>query len=570
MSRVGVVTATSHAGSIALAVDLFPASSLFQSDLTHGVLTRENFPGGKTKTSSLKKRRQKFVEETKHKAPGSDFDYVAAALSVYNTARSEGSTARLGDLGERYKKLLNVHSDDRGPSKEMLDGHDVEALVRGWLSRSSKGLEHTAEQELYWVDGSGVDAYYAAKMAARRLATNAKKNKRSSSPASGDGGGAQPSQTEHALTPAQLSQLPLPVLLDPIEAVAKDLNVDRVNVTFDEEQPGVKLVVGCSVACSIDVRGSAASRGRSRAASSTNRSTSRVARHEGGVTIIVEVKYGTPTPSATDLQVQGQLLVAHNGVVHDTAKQGGAVVAYVAVVRGRLRHGKRLVEFRRVAYDPAVQKRLSHYAKLNVALARLFCPELFKSTYQDVANLKSIATPAPQKMGALCHAECPAEFKVAHRSPRSTTVTDVCSCGARIVYKARADGGTPPPDTTTDSEATCPWNHMACPGVYLLKACSLHKDHLESRHESETKVLRSIGATDRIMELVGSAHVPPTATARIIAMDYGEDLAEDYVVSSRSIRGITRANRGHCTEADMGIPGLLAALHEHRNPYVVR
>ena len=223
-----------------------------------------------------------------------------------------------------------------------------------------------------------------------------------------------------------------------------------------------------------------------------------------------------------------------------------------------------------MAYDPAVQKRLSHYAKLNVALARLFCPELFKSTYQDVANLKSIATPAPQKMGALCHAECPAEFKVAHRSPRSTTVTDVCSCGARIVYKARADGGTPPPDTTTDSEATCPWNHMACPGVYLLKACSLHKDHLESRHESETKVLRSIGATDRIMELVGSAHVPPPATARIIAMDYGEDLAEDYVVSSRSIRDITRANRGHCTEADMGIPGLLSALHKHRNPYVVR
>jgi hypothetical protein len=508
--------------SIKQAVKVCPLAYIYQVDFTLAGL--ESAASASLKRSwTLDKQRAAYVRGAEHVDPNVDvFDYEDAAKRVFEVNRSAAESRKVLD---GYQKLLNFGSTGaaRAANGAMQAGHDTEAHVRDWLHRASNGIPQPF-QDLHWVDGTGKDV--------------AQRHKKKKAGGGGDGGG-----------PTVVRSSDLPPEVDPIEFVANSLGVDSGIVTFAAAQPGVKLAVGSSVGGPVGIRGVASS-------------TSGRATRKSDTIIIVEVKYGKPTPSATELQVQGQMLAVNNGAVYATAQAANSVVAFAAIVRAPLIEGKRIVELRRVPYDPAVQQRLLHYAKLNVAVARLLLPQLFAQRYQEVVQG---AASAPPKRGALCFAKCNAQFRLAYRHPKSK-VSDVCSCGSKIMYTQE---GVPPPATTTASKDTCEWNHVACPGVYLVKGQSLHTGHYESRRESETRILRHAGASSRVVDLTEMLS-PPTVTARIVAKDFQENLPEGYVPTSRAIREIKRKDRGNSTEADKGIPGLLLELHKRQNPYLAR
>ena len=66
------------------------------------------------------------------------------------------------------------------------------------------------------------------------------------------------------------------------------------------------------------------------------------------------------------------------------------------------------------------------------------------------------------------HAPCKAWFRARWCSSRIKRKTDTCSCGEKIRYLSRADGGVVPPPTTTNDVGTCPLTahgHALVPGL---------------------------------------------------------------------------------------------------------
>ena len=271
--------------------------------------------------------------------------------------------------------------------------------------------------------------------------------------------------------------------------------------------------------------------------------------------------------SSVALYVQGHILCGNNGQL---VAERDSVLAFVARCE-LVNHEQGLLPtdatfrdcFYQVGVDAGVQTSLLHYANLNQALARLLLPEQFESRVGTRTVLLSGAQGQRNRIGKAGHAQCRSHFKIRYRNSEVKRGTDECSCGERITYRSRGDGGVSPPSNTTTNRRSCPLSaqgHNLVSGVYISAGSTQHSGHYEARLPNARQKLRNEGA-ERIVHLRDFVHLTGLAIASVIRDEMNIELTGKQALGVRQPQIDPRTK---------GIVGLLHGLEGLSLPHVIR